>query len=330
MTMRDRITLPGTELSVSRICLGGNRFGATLDQDESFALLDAFVEAGGNFIDTAHIYANWVASAERSSSEKTIGRWLKARRPRDVVIATKGAHPGSAPGATPRLDAATILRELDESLTYLGLSRIDLHYVHRDEPERPVEEILATLETARRDGRIRHYAASNWSAARLEEAARVAVRRGWPGFVAHQPEWSLAQRNGEPGAHFMMDAALIAYHARTGLPVIPYSAQAKGYFDKARGGASPDRADDPAAKAYDNPVNRGRAAELATIAARHGATPTQVMLAAMIRAPFPTIPIAGCRTPDQARASLASLDVALGEHEAARLLGWVGLTPTRG
>jgi aryl-alcohol dehydrogenase-like predicted oxidoreductase len=314
--MKDRITLPRTQLAVSRICLGGNRLGGELDRDASFALLDAYVGLGGNFIDSAHIYADWIAGNETSSSEKTIGRWLASRRPQGLVIATKGGHPGLAADAPPRLDAKSLRRDAEEALANLGAPSIDLFYVHRDDPARPAGEIVAALEELRRGGLIRHYAASNWSAARLAEAEEAATAQGAEGFVANQPEWSFAFRNPEsiaPDA-CVLDAPARAFHQRNGMAVIPYSAQAKGYFDKAHGALTP-----ALAKLYDNPANRGMAARLAELARRHGATPTGVMLAAMLRSPFPVIPVIGPRSPEQLRSSAACLRIDLSKAELAGL-----------
>lgn len=313
------VTIPGTDLVVSRICLGGNRLGGELDQAGSFALLDAFVEGGGTFIDSAHVYANWIAGNERSSSEKTLGRWLKARGgARGVVIATKGGSPEPETPHIRRLDEASIRRDVAEALDNLGVSSLDLFYLHRDDPDRPVAEMLGVVEALRREGLVRHYACSNWSGARMEEAAAIARREGWPGFVASQCEWSLATRNAGTASDdlLQMNAAMLEVHRRLGLPAIPYSSQARGYFDKVADGAL----DAVTASRYDNPANRARATKLAAIAARHGATPTQTMLAAMMRSPFLTLPIVGCRTKEQVAGSLAALGVALEAEEAATIL----------
>jgi aryl-alcohol dehydrogenase-like predicted oxidoreductase len=312
--VKDRVTLPGTSLSVSRICLGGNRLGGELDEAGSFALLDAYVGMGGNFIDSAHIYADWLPGNVTSSSEKMLGRWLKARRPKGLVIATKGGHPGLAAGAAPRLDAASLRKDAEEALDNMGLSTIDLFYVHRDDPARPAAEIVGALEAMRREGLIRHYACSNWSTARMEKAMAAARASGAEGFVANQPEWSLAARNPASIAAdaAFMDAGMLAFHERTGMAVVPYSAQAKGYFDKA-GGALP-----PAlAAAYDNPANRSLASRLHAIAARHGVRPTEVMLAILLRSPIVVVPIVGPRNVAQLKSSVDCLDIALTEADLA-------------
>jgi aryl-alcohol dehydrogenase-like predicted oxidoreductase len=312
--MKDRVTLPGTALSVSRICLGGNRLGGELDEAGSFALLDAYVGMGGNFIDSAHIYADWIPGNVTSSSEKMLGRWMRARSPEGLVIATKGGHPGLAADAAPRLDAGSLRKDATEALDNMGLSTIDLFNVHRDDPSRPAAEIVGALEEMRREGVIRHYACSNWSTARMEEAKAAAMASGAEGFVANQPEWSLAARNPESLAADaqVMDAGMLAFHKRTGLAVIPYSAQAKGYFDKA-GGALP-----PAlAAAYDNPANRSLADRLRAVAARHGVRPTEVMLAILLRSPVVVVPIVGPRDIAQLKSSVACLDIALTDADLA-------------
>lgn len=309
------MTLPGTDLVVSRVCLGGNRLGGELDQKGSFALLDAFVERGGTFIDSAHVYANWIAGNERNSSEKTLGRWLRARGgAKGVVIATKGGSPEPETPHVRRLDEASIRQDVTEALDNLGVASLDLFYLHRDDTDRSVEELLGVLEAMRSEGLIVNYACSNWAGARMEEAAEAARRNGWAGFVASQSEWSLATRNAGTSSDdlLQMNGAMMLAHKRLNLTAIPYSSQARGYFDKVEAGTL----DAVTGARYDNAANREKAGVLAAVARRHGATPTQVMLAAMMRSPFPTIPIVGCRTPEQVAGSIAACSVRL---EAADL-----------
>ena len=316
MSLEARITLPGTDLCVSRLCLGGNRLGAQLDHAASFSLLDAFEALGGNFIDTAHVYANWLPDVERSCSEKTIGRWLSASGAEGYVVATKIGHPPLDDPTTRRLDAASLRADVAEALAHLGLARLDLVYLHRDDPARPVDEILGVLEELRGEGLIRYYGASNWSPSRLEQAQQAARRHGWAGFSANQPEWSLAGRN--PGSVaddlFAMDAAMLGWHERNQIAAIPYSAQAKGYFDKLR----LDTLDDVTARAYDNAANRAVADILNEIAVRSHATPTQVALNALIQGPVTSVPVIGPRTTEQLQSSFESLALPLGRDDLAR------------
>src|SRR5690348_5111763 len=158
-----RIRIPRTELDVFPICLGTGEVGTKLDRQRSFALLDAYVERGGNFLDSAHNYGDWVKDAPRSACEKMIGAWLKERGNRgQIVLATKGAHPLLDGMDLPRGSRQDIIHDLDESLLFLQTDVIDLYWIHKDDQTRPVEEIVETLEEQVRAGKIRTYGASNF------------------------------------------------------------------------------------------------------------------------------------------------------------------------
>ncbi|MEZ5776924.1 MAG: aldo/keto reductase [Paracoccaceae bacterium] len=321
--MTGLLTLPGTDLSVSRLCLGGNRLGAQLDRDASFALLDAFVAAGGNFVDTAHVYADWLPDVERSCSEKTIGRWLASRELSDaVVIATKIGHPQIDRSDGARLDRASLRRDVAECLDNLQLGRLDLVYLHRDDRALDAEDVLGALEELRADGQILHYGASNWTAARLRAATAAAQRHGWQGFVANQAEWSLAKRNPGSAADDLhaMDMDMVDWHRASRAAAIPYSAQARGYFDKLFTGGM----DATTAQNYDSHPNRQRGVHLAALAARHGVTPTQAMLALFRLMPFLVVPVVGCHTPGQIAASFLGANLKLTAEEAGPLLSDLG------
>ena len=324
-----RITLPGTKLAVSQLCLGGNRLGGELDRQRSFALLDAFVAAGGNFIDTAHVYADWLPDVERSCSEKTIGRWLASRGGgQEVVIATKIGHPLLGSAGASRLDRDSLRHDVEEARENLGLDALDLVYLHRDDPARPVDDILATLEELRGEGAITHYAASNWSATRLGDASAAAAVHGWQGFVANQAEWSLARRNPGSAASDLraMDEGMIDWHRRTGAAAIPYSAQARGYFDKVSAGTL----DAAGRGAYHNPTNAERAQRLSAVAARYALTPTEAMLAIMRLAPFPVVPVVGCRDAAQVASSFRGITVEIDPEAAHPILADLGLAVAGG
>jgi len=184
------ITIPHTTMRVSHICLGTGDMGTALSRHDSFAVLDAFVEAGGAFLDTAHVYGDW-HSGEKHRSEKTIGQWLKTTGQRDrMILATKGAHPDLATMHTPRLSPQEIIADLDESLDCLGVGTIDLYWLHRDDPRRPVDEIVETLNDQMRAGKIRFFGCSNWTPARIGEAQAYAAAHSLDSFVASQLQWS--------------------------------------------------------------------------------------------------------------------------------------------
>ena len=169
--MQPTVPLGTTALSVSPLCLGGNVFGWTADEDASFAVLDAYAAAGGNFIDTADGYGDWVEGNPRGASEGIIGRWMAARGNRDeLVIATKVGEGGGDARAS---RAATIRAGAEASLERLATDRIDLYYAHADDPETPLDETMAAFDALVREGKVRHLGASNYTAPRLAEALEV-------------------------------------------------------------------------------------------------------------------------------------------------------------
>lgn len=281
------------------IALGIDAFGSGVAEADACALLDRFIAGGGALIDTAHCYGD-------GASERCLGRWLAARGCRDrVLIASKGAHP--QPGAPHRLDAGSIAQDLGESLERLGCDRIDLYWLHRDDPAAPVEPILLALEGHRRAGRIRAYGASNWSPERLDAAAACAIRLGIPGFSAAQQGWSLAERvtPGWPGCRYIGEAER-RWHQRNRLALAAFTPQARGFFAK-------DVAD------YDSPANRARRERARALASRRGATPNQIALAWLACQSFPGIAIAGSHRPTQLDDCLAAGAITLDPAEVAWL-----------
>jgi aryl-alcohol dehydrogenase-like predicted oxidoreductase len=306
------VTLPGTDLKVSRICLGTGALGSIVGRDESFALLDAYVQAGGTFLDTAHVYANWLPG-ERHQSEKTIGRWLRAtgshQRP---IIATKGGHPDLASMATPRLSPAAIAQDLDESLDCLGMAPIDLYWLHRDDPQRPVESILEVLNAQIRAGKIRYFGCSNWQPERIRQAHAFAAAHGLQSFVASQIFWSLALPN--PGALAsdlaMMDEDAQAFYAQAGMGVLAYTSQARFFFSRAAVGGA---ASLPPAlrRDFENAENLVRLAGAQQLATELGTTVAAIVLAFITSQATIGIPIIGPKTVAQLHESLAAPDLVL-------------------
>jgi len=213
-------TLGSSDLEVFPLCLGGNVFGWTADEQTSFAVLDAYTAAGGNFVDTADSYSAWVEGHQGGESETVIGKWLKARGNRsDVVIATKVSQHPQYPG----LSAANIKAAADASLARLGTDYIDLYYTHFDQPDVPVEEIIGALDELVKAGKVRQIAASNISAERLRESLDFSTREGLARYVAVQPHYNLVSRDTYEGP--LQDLV-----AREGLSCVPYFALAAGFL----------------------------------------------------------------------------------------------------
>jgi aryl-alcohol dehydrogenase-like predicted oxidoreductase len=301
------IRLGSSDLDVSRLCLGGNVFGWTADEQDSFAVLDAFMAAGGNFVDTADVYSSWVPGHTGGESETIIGRWMAARGNRDdVVLATKVGHNRD-------LRRDVVLEGARRSLERLQTDRIDLYYMHNDDTDTPFEESLGAFAELVRDGSVRWIGASNFTGERLTEALEVAEREGLPRVVAIQNEYNLVSRAYEHGAR---DAA-----AAHGIPAVPYYGLASGFLTgKYRpGGAA---VDSPRAQAAMARLDSGGVAvldALDSVAKAHSTTPSAVALAWLAAQPTVASPIASARTVEQLDELLPFMTLELSADEIALL-----------
>ncbi|MFG2573729.1 aldo/keto reductase [Streptomyces sp. NPDC048481] len=296
-------TLGSSDLEVFPLALGGNVFGWTADETASFAVLDAYAAAGGNFVDTADSYSAWADGNSGGESETVIGRWVKARGNRDdVVIATKVSQHPEFPG----LSADNIKAAADASLRRLGTDRIDLYYTHFDKTEVPVEEIVGALDELVRAGKVRHIAASNISPERLQESLEFSDREGLARYVVLQPHYNLVSRDTYEGR--LQDVA-----ARFGLAAVPYYALASGFLTgKYRPGTTVRSArSGGAAKYLDTERGRRVLSALDEVAAAHDAEVATVALAWLAAQPTVAAPIASARTAEQLPALLALADLEL-------------------
>ncbi|MEU8728716.1 aldo/keto reductase [Streptomyces tendae] len=303
--------LGSSDLEVFPLALGGNVFGWTADRDASFAVLDAYTAAGGNFVDTADSYSAWVDGNSGGESETVLGQWLAARGNRDdVVLATKVSQHPEYPG----LSAANIKAAADASLRRLGTDHIDLYYTHFDKPEVPVEEIIGALDELVKTGKVRYIAASNISAERLAASLEFSDREGLARYVALQPHYNLVSRDTYEGE--LRDLA-----EQAGLAAVPYYALAAGFLTgKYRPGTDVDspRAGG-AAKHLETERGRRVLAALDEIAAAHEAPVATVALAWLAARPTVAAPIASARTVEQLPALLGVAGLSLTEDEIGRL-----------
>jgi aryl-alcohol dehydrogenase-like predicted oxidoreductase len=304
-----RIPLPGTELTVYPLCLGGNVFGWSADADESFGLLDDYAGAGGNFVDTADSYM-WRAPGNRGGeSETIIGDWMAARGNRDdMVIATKVGSWPERPG----LSAKNIAEAAQDSLRRLRTDRIDLYYAHKDDPDTPLEETVAAFDALVRAGSVRYVAASNYDAPRLAEALATAERNGLARFVAMQPHYNLMERD--------FERELAPLLVERGLSCLPYFGLAKGFLT---GKYTPDTTVDSvrAEGVAEYLDERGRRVltELALVADTHGVAQAAVALAWLASRPAVSTPIASARTRGQLADLLPMAELDLTDDEITRL-----------
>ncbi|HEV2564309.1 MAG TPA: aldo/keto reductase [Microvirga sp.] len=302
-----------SDLMVSPLCLGGNVFGWTADEATSFKVLDAYVEAGLNFIDTADVYSSWVPGHKGGESETIIGKWMKARGHRSrLVIATKvGSEMG--PGWK-GLSKSYIRSAVEASLQRLQTDYIDLYQSHRDDLDTPQEETLGAYEELIREGKVRAIGASNFTAARLKEALEISAELGLPRYESLQPKYNLSDR-----AEYESELESLCLQEEIG--VIPYYGLASGFltgkyrseadFGKSvRGGRMAAYLDD-----------RGRRilAALDAVSARRNATPAQIALAWLMARPGLTAPIASATSEEQIRDLVRATEVRLDPEDIAQL-----------
>ncbi|PVE12541.1 aldo/keto reductase [Streptomyces scopuliridis] len=303
--------LGSSVLNVFPLALGGNVFGWTADETASFAVLDAYAAAGGNFIDTADLYSAWVPGHQGGESETVIGNWLASRGNRsDVLVATKvGGHPRYK-----GLRAATIKAGAEESLRRLRTDHIDLYYTHFDDPEVPVEEIITALDQLVKAGKVRAIGASNISAERLAASLAFSEREGLARYAALQPHYNLVSRDTYEGE--LQDT--VAAH---GLSAVPYFALASGFLTgKYRPGTTVDSARAGRAATY---LESERGVKVLTaldrIAGARGAAIASVALAWLAAQPTVVAPLASARTVEQLPALLAGAELKLSAEELAEL-----------
>lgn len=304
-------TIPHTDLDVSTLCLGGNVFGWTADATQSHTVLDAYADAGGNFIDTADVYSQWAPGNSGGESETIIGDWLAGRADRDrFVIATKVGQLNGLHG----LSATTVRSAVEGSLRRLQTDHIDLYWAHIDDHATPLTETLGVFHDLITEGKVRYIGASNYTGLRLAEALEDADRHQLTRYVAIQPHYNLLERDFE-----RRDCDIVA---RERLATIPYYGLASGFLTgKYRPGAAPGESARGAGAAKHLEDDRAVAilGALDEIAAAHDTTVAAVALAWLAAQPTVCSPIASARTVEQLTELLPVQELRLGEDEIARL-----------
>jgi aryl-alcohol dehydrogenase-like predicted oxidoreductase len=295
-----------TDLDVFPLCLGGNVFGWTADQEQSFAVLDAYVAAGGNFVDTANSYL-----VEGGESETIIGRWISARDSRDdIVLATKV---GGGKGAMRSLSADTIAAQVERSLERLQTDVIDLYYAHFDDESTPLEETVRAFDALVQSCKVRQLGASNYAPERLDRALTIQRENGLAEFTVLQPHYNLVERDFERTHLPLADAWDLA--------VCPYFALAKGFLTgKYRAGG--DSGDSPRAERAAAYLDRGGKEVLEAldeVAAAHDTTVAAVALAWLRHHPRVVAPIASARNVAQLEGILPGATLELTPQEVDRL-----------
>ncbi|MDQ7030106.1 MAG: aldo/keto reductase [Ardenticatenia bacterium] len=310
-------TLGRTGLHVSELCLGTMQFGWTADEATSFAILDAFFEAGGNFIDTADIYSAWAPGNPGGVSEEIIGRWMKARgNRRQIVLATKVRGRMWAGPNGEGLSRKHIVEAVEDSLRRLQTDYIDLYQAHAFDPSTPIEETMRAFEDLVRQGKVLYVGASNYPAWRLAEALAVSERHGWARYDSLQPHYNLVHRG-----EFERELKPLCEHH--GLGVIPYSPLAGGFLTGKyhRGEPLPAsvRADSIRRRYFESETAWKALEAVRQIAEERGKTPAQVALGWLLSQPIITAPIVGANTVAQLQELLGAVNLRLTAEEMERL-----------
>ena len=298
-------------ISVVNAPLGAMFLGTKQDRDESFALLDHYVGRGGNFIDTANIYAHWVGPEwHGGESESVLGQWLRARGNRNrLVIASKvGFGYGDVPQS---LDPKRIREECDKSLKRLGIDTIDLYFAHVDDPAVPVADVLGAFADLIKAGKVRTIGASNFTTWRLTAANDVAVANGLPRYEVLQPRHTYLRPRHDAsfGGQLPLTPDMERYCAANGLAIMPYSSGLAGAYKS--------RVDRPLPEQYQSTDSDRRLATLRLIANETGGSPHQIVFAWL--AAKGTLPLIAGSTVAQLDESLDAIDMVLSPDQVHRL-----------
>lgn len=308
-----KVKLGQTDLHIAPVNLGGNVFGWTLNEKQSFEILDAFADSGFNFIDTADTYSFWAEGNSGGESETIIGKWFKERGNRsDIVLATKvGFENGIRPADVSK---ATIRKTVEESLKRLQTDYIDLYYTHKDDGKTPIDETLEAHHQLVKEGKVRVIGASNLSPENLIASLEYSKEKSASSYQVYQPLYNLVERK-----EFETDYAPIV--AKYDLAVLPYYSLASGfltgkYRSEADLGKSPRGG---GSKSYLNPKGLAVLAALDNVAEKHNSTPATIALAWLLTRPNVAAPIASATSTDQLKTITAAAEITLDEQDVASL-----------
>jgi aryl-alcohol dehydrogenase-like predicted oxidoreductase len=299
------LTLPGTDLVVHELCLGGNVFGWGADEAGSIQVLNAYRSHGGNFIDTADLYSEWKPGNQGGESERIIGKWLKSQNRSGVVIATKVGLYSKYPG----LRAENIIAACNESLKRLDIDYIDIYYSHKDDVDVPMEETLGAYAQLIQEGKVRYIAASQHSGARLQEALDISKRDGLPAYMGLQNRYNLLDR--EP-----FESDLQSVVERNKISAMPFYGLARGFLSgKYRKGITVESVRSAGVAEYQHDRGYKVVDLLLELAKSKNSNPSAIALAWMRKNPAVSTPIASARTVEQLNEIIELVDLSEEEVE---------------
>lgn len=313
------IAIPNTDLSISPFGLGTVDAGLLWDGADADRVFETFLDLGGNLVDSAHVYSDWV-KPEVARSERVIGDWLERSGKRDkIVLITKGGHPDmtveNPDTHLNRMRRADMVKDINESLQKLRTDYIDLYFYHRDDLTIPVEETIDVMEEFVKEGKIRYYGCSNWSTARMKAADEYCKAKGYRSFIANQALLNLGCKYMNPLADDTLceiDDEMYAYHkANPGNIPMPYMGVCSGFFHiyDAKG-------EDAVKKSpYYTEGNMRFAKKLSALKEKYNATVTQIVLGFFTVQDFPCVPLYGAQVAENLKEAAATFDIAFDKED---------------
>lgn len=312
--MNKKIKIPETELSLCPVGLGAAGAGIYWDGADADYLIDTYLDMGGNLIDSARIYSDWIPP-EIGRSERVIGDWIKRSGKRNhVILSTKGGHPklnasGKSDMHISRMTGEDMRYDLELSLKALGIDTIDIYFYHRDNRAQSVEEEIETMEQFRREGKIRYYGCSNWEADRIDEADRYCREMGYRGFVADQALLNMGSGYMKPLADDTMVSIkdeLYDYHKKNpGNLAMPYMGVAGGFFHHYRKEGVESVKNSP----YYTDNNLKAAERCRMLMEKYHASVSQIVLGFFSQQPFLCVPLYGAKSAEQLKDAMGVLEI---------------------
>ncbi|MBU5451056.1 aldo/keto reductase [Acetivibrio sp. MSJd-27] len=307
--MGKRLQIKDTDLSICPLGFGTVNAGLDWDGQDAFDILESYVDQGGNLIDTARIYFDFVGT-EIARSERVIGQWLKHRGKRDdLVIITKGGHPPKEDLHHSRMSKADMEYDINASLQKLGIDEIDIYFYHRDDKNQPVSDLIDLMEEFRRQGKIRYYACSNWNAERMAEADAYAKSKGYRGFIANQMLYNIGSKYMKPFSDDTMEAMddkMLTYHkANPQNLAMPYFGVCSGFFHIADAKGLDAVKDSP----YYTEKNLEIVKKVNQLREKYNASISQILLGFFYTREFHCVPLYGPQNPEQLKDAMGALEI---------------------
>ena len=293
-----KIKIKNTDLELSPIGLGTVNAGLAWDHADAARIFEEYLAAGGNLIDTAHVYSDWVPG-EIARAERVVGDWIRGRgHTDDFILMTKGGHPRNETMHISRMSKEEVESDLNSSLEKLGVECVDIYFYHRDDVNRTVEELIENMEDFRKAGKIRYYGCSNWTTARMKEADAYCKAHGYRGFVANQDMFNIGVKHMNPFSDPTMvvcDEEMLEYHRSSDNLLMPYMGVCSGFFHALQAKGLEAVKD----SCYNTAPNLKIADAIYDLCRRKGCSITQVLMGFFAVQDLDMVPLAGARNLEQ-------------------------------